>query len=142
MKIEGMISMRALTYLSIIILAFLIASCAKVKTPVNNPAHPQDWLNRSSEEFHANKVVLIGDVTCKSCHGENLEQPNSFCSSCHSKQAQPISYPHPPDWTDFKSDHNHGKFIENHPNSLTCNRCHGGVNDLAPACSNCHVGER
>ncbi len=134
-------SMKALNFVILLFFALFIAACAKVETPVNNPAHPKDWLNESSEEFHANKVVLIGDMTCESCHGQNLGSPTSFCNTCHAKQDHPISYPHPADWLDFKSNNNHGKFIEKHPNDLTCNRCHGGVNDLAPACSNCHVGE-
>ena len=134
-------NMKVFIRLNSILLIVFLAGCAKVKTPVNIPAHPQNWLNESSEEFHANKVVLIGDITCQSCHGQNLGQPNSFCNTCHAKQEHVISYPHPSDWLSFTSSNNHGKFIEKHPDELNCNRCHGGVNDLAPACSDCHVGQ-
>ncbi len=133
--------MKTLGYFFAFIAGLLIIACAKVKTPLENPTHPHEWLNVQSTEFHANKVTLIGDVTCQSCHGTNLGQNNSFCNQCHSKQTEPISYPHPPEWLSFNSKKNHGNFIEAHSDHLTCNRCHGGVNDLAPACSNCHVGK-
>ncbi len=134
--------MRILTLLNILLMIFWFAGCAKVETPVNIPAHPNQWMDENSEEFHANKVILIGDMTCKSCHGQDLGEANSFCNNCHAKQPRPLSYPHPPDWMDFKSDNNHGKFVEKYPDDLNCNRCHGGVNDLAPACSDCHIAEQ
>lgn len=132
--------MKRLGYFAVLIIGLLIIACAKVKTPVENPAHPQEWMEVGSQEFHANKVVLTGDISCQSCHGTHLSRKDSFCNVCHLKQDKPISYPHPPDWMSFKSEQNHGKYCEAHPNELTCNRCHDGVNDLAPACSNCHLG--
>jgi len=124
---------------ALLVVGIFLISCAKVKTPLENPAHPQDWTDVESTEFHANKVVLIGDVTCKSCHGSDLGAKESFCNQCHAQQSRAISYPHSADWMRFGRNDNHGEFVKAHSGELTCNRCHGGVNDQAPACSDCHL---
>ncbi len=118
----------------------LILACAKMETPVENKAHPADWVNPQSMEFHANKVITVGTVSCISCHGQNLSDDQSFCLQCHKKQSQPISYPHPDDWLDFKSTNNHGAFVKLNEGKLTCSNCHEGQNQQATPCAKCHVG--
>ncbi len=123
-------------------LILLVLGCAKVKTPVENDAHPAEWSDPQSAEFHALTVTRTGTVGCVSCHGSNLSASTSFCITCHQKQTQPISYPHPSDWIDFKSTNNHGAFVEQNEGKLTCNNCHEGQNDRATPCANCHVGTK
>lgn len=126
--------------ISLLSIGIFVLTCARLETPVQPPAHPADWLNPQSGEFHANKVIAIGTVSCISCHGQNLADNQSFCVQCHQKQTNPISYPHPADWLDFKSSTNHGAFVKENEGKLTCNDCHEGQNDQATPCANCHVG--
>ncbi len=121
-------------------MVILVLACAKMETPVENKAHPEDWTNVQSTEFHANKVIAVGTVSCVSCHGQKLSDNQSVCVQCHLKQTRPISYPHPDYWVDFKSDKNHGEFVKQNAGQLTCNNCHEGQNDQATPCANCHVG--
>ncbi len=127
-------------YLTLLAGLALIA-CAKLQTPLESKSHPHGWTEKASPEFHANKVIAIGTVSCISCHGNNLGENDSFCVKCHSEQTTPVCYPHPPEWMRFSDPKNHAAFVVAHEGNLTCNHCHKVLNYRAPSCSDCHLGK-
>lgn len=123
----------------ILLSTFIVIGCSETKDPLSSVAHENGWTNPESQLFHANKVRTIGAVSCRACHGEQVDKgvEGSFCIACH-KDYPDVSYPHGGDWTEFDNPNSHGQFIQNHANNLTCNYCHSGDQAIAISCDSCH----
>ncbi len=117
----------------------LLISCSQLKEPLASVSHEDGWLEPTSEIFHADKVEVSGALSCRACHGTEVDsgKDGTFCVNCH-KNYPDVSYPHNEKWLSFETASSHGAFIKTHANSLTCNNCHNSSNPQAPGCDNCH----
>jgi len=119
----------------------MIFACSEDKTPLESVSHEEGWVNPSSEVFHANKVVISGALSCRSCHGENVDSGamDTFCQDCHKNHAN-ATYPHRHDWNIIGDSDNHANYLKQGLGQSDCNSCHSsGSNSLASSCSRCHV---
>jgi hypothetical protein len=119
----------------------LLISCSEDKTPLESVSHEEGWTNPSSEVFHAKKVTISGAVSCRSCHGEDVDsrKMDTFCQDCH--EAHPnATYPHRYDWNIIGDPDNHANYLKTAAGESNCISCHGGsASALASSCSRCHA---
>jgi hypothetical protein len=134
--------MRKIKYLIAfsIILAGLMAGCAKDKSPFVSVSHPPEWRDPLTDTFHGAKVLTLDTTSfCMDCHGTDFKGGRSSvsCYDCHA------AYPHHASWFDITSPIRHGELIRNNLLRVDdCRVCHG--NDLKgegikPPCTRCHT---
>lgn len=104
----------------VIIGLLIIFNCSKDKNPVVSSSHPSDWNEKNGENFHGTKVLEAGYLSCKSCHGNDLQGGKSkvSCFECHQ------TYPHPPSWNIISNSNFHASYIANNGDGY-CKSCHG-----------------
>jgi len=132
--------LRIIAILGIIFVAALILSCAEEVTPPPSVSHDPSWINKADTAFfHGTKVFVIGQQTCKSCHGEDFSGGRSgvACADCHEY------YPHPPEWTTPQDENSHGVYSKSIQWQIeNCQSCHGedyrGGKSRA-SCYDCHT---
>jgi ribosomal protein L40E len=102
-------------------------------------AHPPEWTQTTSVDFHGDRVVQRGVETCRECHGEDLRggvDVNS-CYQCHDGPGG-----HPPGWARPSETPFHGDaFVSQGPDY--CRNCHGSDfrgGWCGVSCSDCHAG--
>ncbi len=97
-------------------------SCSEDKSPLQSVSHPEEWNTAGIESFHGSKVLEVGYMSCKSCHGIDLDggRTEVSCFKCHQ------TYPHPLEWNYITDENFHGKYIEKNNDGATyCKGCHG-----------------
>jgi len=133
--------MKMIKYALLILALITLIACSTDKTPIESVTHEEGWSEVNSEVFHAQKVVLNGAVSCRSCHGENVDsgQEDTFCQDCH-KDHLNATYPHRNDWNIIGDPDNHASYLNTKTVEPNCISCHGGTSSsIARACSSCHI---
>lgn len=120
--------------------AWLVAGgCAERRTPIEISAHPVEWNQTASADFHGARVVKDGAGDCALCHGASLagdaEVPG--CDDCHAGAGG-----HPFGWAERASQAFHGDAVRE-AGAAPCGVCHGS--DYAGGwsgvgCAECHAG--
>lgn len=130
--------MRTLKYISLIAFVLVAWACSKDITPPASVSHPSQWNDTTADNFHGNKVITVGNESCKSCHGNTFGGGTSgvSCFDCHT------IYPHRETWTVPKHPESHGEYLDEDGGSIDkCKSCHGENLDggnSGVACSDCH----
>lgn len=131
--------MRMLSCLIILTLFFI--GCSEDKTPLESVSHEVGWATPESDVFHAQKVVLSGAVSCRSCHGNDVDsgKEDTFCQDCHQSHIN-ATYPHRYDWNIIGDADNHANYLKRSTIEPNCISCHGGKESaIASPCSRCHT---
>lgn len=120
--------------------AALAASCVERRSPVEITAHPPEWNQVGSVDFHGARVMRDTPSSCATCHSADLRgEPGApGCDDCHAGAGG-----HPFGWADSASSSPfHGDAVElNGPPE--CRICHGedyrgGWSQIS--CYRCHAG--
>lgn len=128
--------------ISLLILAIsllVLNGCAENKIPLVSKTHADDWLTKSSENFHGKKVLTVGTASCQTCHGQDFAGGKSgvACADCHA------DYPHPSSWTTAGNEASHMAYIKSHDWSMArCKTCHGDNyqgGSSGVSCFDCHT---
>lgn len=145
-KTGGIMKKNIVLFLVFVSGLFVLNACLDQADPVKVATHPDDWINKSSENFHG-KVLLSESLrmeSCQSCHGEDYQGGTSevscYNSSCHA------IYPHPEGFANPSSANFHeGMMSLLNWDLESCQSCHGadyaGNNDRAKNCLSCHKAE-
>lgn len=131
--------MNKITTLIIFLIISILFSCSESKSPVASVSHEEGWTEINSETFHASKVQIVGAVSCRSCHGKEIEQgvAGTFCIDCHQNHPN-ATFPHKEGWNSFDDPNSHGDYVKANGLNLTCNKCHTGDYAIARSCDYCH----
>jgi len=138
---------RTILFISLMSLGWLVTACLEKNEPTAVPTHPDNWVSKSSENFHG-AVLLNGGLnieSCQSCHGQDYQGGTSnvscFSSGCHNL------FPHPEGFANPGSGNFHDEFIAMLKWDITaCQSCHGndymgeGVDNKD--CTVCHNAEK
>lgn len=93
--------------LGMAVLFVLAIGCSSNRdNPTLPVTHPDEWLDRTSDDFHASVVFSMGVEGCKECHGSDLdggrvgvscvdchESLGGFCTACHGGYANSTGAP-------------------------------------------------
>jgi hypothetical protein len=126
--------------LSILALAAsVLAGCAERETPPELAAHPPEWSEASSVDFHGARVEAGGASMCETCHGSALEGAPGVpgCDDCHAGAGG-----HPGGWASPAAEEFHAHAVaETGPSP--CATCHGADYEggwSGVSCYECHAG--
>jgi len=119
----------------------LLAACAEQKSPSDSglDAHPSDWAEPTSSNFHGDRVAESGPASCAGCHGSDFEGTDDAtgCGECHDGVGG-----HPYSWVSPSSDSFHGLDVEARGID-PCQQCHGqqyrGDGWSEVSCYTCHA---
>lgn len=117
----------------------LLAGCADRRDPVEIRAHPSEWNEVSSLDFHGARVTASGPSFCITCHGSDLRGSAGVpgCFDCHAGAGG-----HPGGWASPAADEFHGDAVaETGPSP--CATCHGADYQggwSETSCYDCHAG--
>ncbi|KAA3618893.1 MAG: hypothetical protein DWQ05_05860 [Calditrichaeota bacterium] len=133
-----------LVFVFLISVLLVFSSCSKPRVSPTQPqaevnVHPQDWLTKSSGDFHG-KVVAADSFKieeCQKCHGKNYDGGlvEVSCIKCHDY------YPHLPGWLGT-TEKSHNVYLKNLDyETHVCQACHGeqlkgGTSQVS--CNKCH----
>jgi hypothetical protein len=117
----------------------LLAGCVERRSPAEIEAHPAEWNQPASADFHGIRVREAGPSNCVSCHGADFhgaaEVPG--CFDCHDGAGG-----HPGGWANAAAPAFHGAAVAS-DGPAPCADCHGG--DFRGgwsevSCFTCHAG--
>jgi len=107
-----------------VVMIGLLLGCSENKNPLPSKSHPESWMQKNSENFHGNKVKVVGYSYCANCHGKDYRGGESkvSCYKCHQ------DYPHlqilntsPEPGAIY-----HAEFLNDESLDITpCQACHG-----------------
>jgi len=119
--------------------SFLLGGCAERRSPIETSAHPVEWSQSRSADFHGTRVLRDGVGGCEGCHGAGLAGDASVpgCDDCHAGAGG-----HPFGWAARTSPEFHGDAVRD-LGPTPCKVCHGsdysgGWSDVG--CADCHAG--
>jgi len=101
-------------------------------------AHPPEWSDAASGDFHGARVARDGTNFCMDCHGTALlgDALVPSCTDCHDGPGG-----HPPYWKDAAEPF-HGTEVERQ-GPTACATCHGDTYEggwSGVSCYTCHAG--
>ncbi|MCA9726714.1 MAG: hypothetical protein KC729_03460 [Candidatus Eisenbacteria bacterium] len=121
--------------------ALTAMGCADRRTPSESEisAHPAEWAQPTSMDFHGERVYERGPEACRTCHGADLhgDVDVASCYDCHDGAGG-----HPYGWVRPEEIPFHGNaFVSEGP--AYCENCHGADSRggwSGVSCYTCHAG--
>ncbi|MCC7142567.1 MAG: hypothetical protein IT349_10760 [Candidatus Eisenbacteria bacterium] len=125
--------------LALVLGSFALGGCADRRDVIETKAHPPEWRDTESADFHGLRIGEDGARACVGCHGDHLEGRGNApgCDDCHAGAGG-----HPFGWDTPSSAEFHGAAVAAEGPDA-CIACHGedhrgGWSDVS--CYACHAG--
>ncbi|MFN8546508.1 MAG: hypothetical protein U0527_00680 [Candidatus Eisenbacteria bacterium] len=126
---------------SALLVSLALSGCVDRREVTKIEAHPDQFTETGSADFHGTLVLREGVESCRSCHGVELKG-ESAAPSCASSDCHDGAGGHPNDWAVRGSEHFHATEVAREGNA-ECANCHGsnfrgGWSGVS--CYDCHAG--